>query len=200
MKSIETKVIERVWGIGRGYAFSQVDFVDLGSRDAIDKSLSRLSKKKQIEKVIRGIYYYPDKSNLTNEIMPVEIQQVAQALSRKFGWRIMLSGETALNILGLSNQILSKYVYMSDGRSKKYEIGNRELIFKKAMLKEASFKHHDSEIIVQALRSLGLDNVNDEAQDMIRQKMDLSKANLIIRDTKNVTGWIQDCIRRIYVK
>ena len=32
MQSIEDKVIARIYGYGRGWAFSQTDFTDLGSR------------------------------------------------------------------------------------------------------------------------------------------------------------------------
>ncbi len=91
--------------------FSQIDFSDLGGRSTIDWVLYKLEKRETINKVLRGLYYYPQESSLLKEQLPVEIPQVAQALARKFKWQIEPSGETALNVLGFSTQIPSKYVY-----------------------------------------------------------------------------------------
>ena len=73
MESIENKVISRIYGHGRGWAFSQIDFVDLGKRSTIDWVLYRLEKRDTISKVLRGVYYYPDESLLLKEQLPVEI-------------------------------------------------------------------------------------------------------------------------------
>lgn len=63
-KSIEQKVVSRIYGNGRGWAFSQVDFADLGSRSAIDLALHRRGKEGLIRRVIRGIYDYPRYSKI----------------------------------------------------------------------------------------------------------------------------------------
>lgn len=55
-QSIENTVLSRIYGTGRGWAFSKRDFPQLGSRAAIDLSLHRLLKKGVIRRVIRGIY------------------------------------------------------------------------------------------------------------------------------------------------
>jgi len=41
MQSIDSKVLNRIRGTGRGSVFTPGTFLDLGSRDAIDKVLSR---------------------------------------------------------------------------------------------------------------------------------------------------------------
>jgi hypothetical protein len=58
-QAIENKIISRVYGNGRGWAFSQADFADLGTRSAIDSALHRRAREGLIRRVIRGIYDYP---------------------------------------------------------------------------------------------------------------------------------------------
>lgn len=197
MQSIENKIVARIYGNGRGWVFSQIDFADLGGRSTIDWSLSRLEKRGTIRRLLRGIYYYPQESTLLKEQLPVEIPRVAQALARKFKWKIEPSGETALNILGISTQVPSKYVYITNGRSKVYQIQKRELQFKKGMLKETSFKHPESALLVQALRAYGKKNLSTENLIKFRNAIDPSKFVQIVKDTRSVTGWVYQAIQKI---
>ena len=41
MQTIDNKIVSRIYDNGRGYSFSQNEFSDLGSTDAVRKSLSR---------------------------------------------------------------------------------------------------------------------------------------------------------------
>ncbi len=199
VESIENKVISRIYGHGRGWVFSQIDFSDLGGRSTIDWVLYKLEKRDTINKVLRGLYYYPQESSLLKEQLPVEIPRVAQALARKFKWQIEPSGETALNVLGFSTQIPSKYVYITNGRSKTYQIQKRELQFKKGMLKETNFKYQESAYLVQALRALGKENLTTENLEFFHSAIDPSKYLAIIKDTRSVTGWIFKAIQKICV-
>ena len=85
----------RIHGNGRGWVFSPRDFTDLGRRATIDSALHRLERKGTVRRVIRGIYDYPRFSELLSQPLSPDIDQVAQALARKFGWRTQPSGATS---------------------------------------------------------------------------------------------------------
>jgi Family of unknown function (DUF6088) len=97
-KTIEEKILSLVYGNGRGWAFSQGDLADPGTRTAIDSSLHCLEKEEQIRRVIRGIYDYPRYSEVLKKTVVPDIDQVAQALARKFAWRIQPDGATAQSL------------------------------------------------------------------------------------------------------
>ena len=162
MQSIDNKLVSRIYGHQRGWAFSKNDFLDLGSDAAIRKALSRLETKGIVRRVLRGVYDYPRISSLLNETMGSDLDVLASAIARKSGWRIQPSENTALNLLGLSTQVPAKSIYLSDGPSKSYELGNRQLIFKKRALRESGFKHKESELVVQALKALGRDCIDSQ--------------------------------------
>ncbi len=198
MQAIENKVISRVYGKGRGWSFSRIDFSDLGSIDTIDKSLSRLTQEGRIRRVMRGLYDYPKYSELLGKELSPDMDQVARALARKFGWTIQVSGNTALNILGLSTQVPARFVYLSDGRSCKYQVGKQELRFKKASLKDIGLKYGESALLVQAIKALDKKALTKKEQATIRKYFNDKDQAKILKDTRYVTSWVYEEIKTIF--
>lgn len=196
-QSTENRVISRIYGRGRGWAFSQKDFSHLGSRGAIDLALCRLARKGTIRRIIRGLYDYPKFSPLLDRQLSPDIDQAARAIARKFGWRIQPGGAAALNLMGLSSQVPGRFLYLSDGPDRSYEIDRTRLQFRHTALKEASFKLPESSILVQGLRSLGQDNITADVIAGIRQWLDPELRPKIMKDTGIATGWIYEAIRKI---
>lgn len=196
-KSTSSRVKRKIYGIGRGWAFSVIDFSTFGSRSAIDVTLHRLLKKETIRRVIRGIYDYPRYSEALGTEMSPDIDQVAQALARKFGWRIQPSGPVALNLLGLSTQVPSQMIYLSDGPSRSYTIGRQTLAFKQSPLKESSLQLRESALIVQALKSLESQRITEDVISKIRKWLHPEKRSLVLKDARTATGWVYEAIRRI---
>ncbi|MEA3588162.1 hypothetical protein J6I75_07330 [Pseudidiomarina sp. 1APP75-27a] len=197
-ESIESRVISRVYGKGRGWSFSRIDFSDLGSVEAIDQSLSRLAKAGRIRRLLRGLYDFPQYSSFLEKELSPDMHQVARAIARKFGWNIQVSENTALNILGLSTQVPTRYVYQSDGRSHTYKVSNQELVFVKARLKDTGFKHEKSALLVQALRGIGQDKVSESERKIIRAYFDTTDQKHILRDARYVTSWVYEEIKQIF--
>jgi hypothetical protein len=195
--SIEDKVVNKIYGSGRGWAFSQIDFATLGSRSAIDIALHRLVDKGTIRRVIRGIYDYPKYSDLLQKYLSPDIDKVGQAIARKHGWRIQPSGGTALNVLGLSTQVPSKYVYLSDGPSKVFTVGKTSISFKSTVLKEVGFKLHESALIVAGFRSLGAERLTPDVIKHTRDWLSPDLRSRVMKDTAKVTGWIYASIRKV---
>lgn len=197
MKSIENMVLSRIYGRGKGFVFSSADFIDEFRDNNIDKALSELTKQGKIRRIIRGLYDYPKYSELLQQPLSPDIEQIAQALARKFRWRIEPSGDTALNLLKLSTQVPGRYIYHSDGPNRSYEIGNTTLEFKKTVLKEIGFKYSISGLIVAALKSLGKNHIDESVIASLQNQIDPKMYSKILKDTKTVTGWIYDAIKQI---
>lgn len=197
MQSIDNKLVSRIYSRRRGWIFSKNDFLDIGSDAAIRKALSRLETKGTIRRVLRGVYDYPRISTLLDEPMGPDLDELASALARKSGWRIQPSENTALNQLGLSTQVPAQSVYLSDGPSKTYEVGSRELIFKKRRLKESGFKLRESELVVQALKALGQERIDANVCRKLSEKWTPDLWQKILRDSKTAPAWVCDVIRKI---
>lgn len=184
-------------GHGRGWAFSPSDLTGRFSRQQTDNLLSELVRQGRIRRLARGIYDYPRYSDPLRKELGPDINQVADAYARKFNWRIEASGETALNLLGLSTQAPASYTYLSDGPSRSYDIMGSRLTFKKTALKDIGFKHRESSLIVQALKALGKAHITTEVTEKIRAQTDPRNFNKILKDTRNTTGWVYETIKEI---
>ena len=197
MQSINNKILSRIYGRGRGWAFSPGEFVGEFDRNQIDNALSNLTKDGKIRRICRGMYDYPKYSELLGQQLSPDHEQVAQAFARKFNWRILPSGDAALNLLGLSTQVPGKFIYLSDGPNRKYSILSYNLEFKKTVLKEIGFKQRESGLIVQALKALGKERITSEIIEKIRTQVKSEKYGKIRKETKTVTGWVYDAIKEI---
>ncbi len=194
---VEKKVISRIYGHGRGWAFTKTDFVAEFGEANILQALSSLTKAGKIRRVYRGVYDYPRYSVLLDRQLSPDLDQVAHALARKFNWRIQPSGDAALNLLGLSTQVPGRWIYLSDGPSREYEIVDQSLVFRKSALKDVGFKYRESGLVVQALKALGREHVDQKVVEVIRQNLESKACDRILSDTRSTTSWIFEAIKRI---
>ena len=199
MQAVEQKILSRIYGRGRGFAFTKTDFVaDFGEAN-IHKALSALATAGTIRRVCLGVYDYPRQSELLGQLSP-DIDQVAQALARKFNWRIQASGDTALNLLGLSTQLPGTWLYLSDGPSRRYAIGTQDLAFRKAALKDTGFALRESGLLVSAIKALGKEHTDAAVIEKLRQwlapKLPGNRERLL-RDTRMVASWVYEIIKQI---
>jgi hypothetical protein len=197
VKNISESIFYFIAGHGRGWAFSSSDLAGRFARQQIDNALSDLAETKKIRRIARGLYDYPRFSDLLQKTLSPDIDQVANAYARKFNWRIEVSGDSALNLLGLSTQIPAQYIYLSDGPSKSYDVMGVQLTFKKSSLKDIGFKHRESTLIVQALKALGKEHLTTEVFAKIREQIAKESFAKILRDTQGSTGWIYEAIKKI---
>lgn len=197
MSSLYDKAFYFISGHGRGWAFSSSDLLGKFSRTQADNLLSELLKDGKIRRVSRGIYDYPKYSEFLEQNVSPDIDQVARAYARKFNWRIEILGDSALNLLGLSTQIVAKYIYLNDGANRTYDILGTTLEFKKSTLKDIGFKYKESSLIVQALKTLGKERITADVIKQIQKNIEPKMYEKILKDTQSSTTWIYETIKQI---
>jgi len=200
MQTVEQKILSRIYGRGRGWAFTKTDFATGFGEANIHQALSSLARAGTIRRVSHGVYDYPRFSELLGQPLSPDVDQVAQALARKFNWRIQPSGDAALNLLGLSTQVPGRWVYLSDGPSKSYKLGadgKLVLAFRKAALKETGFRLRESGLLVHALKALGKERVDAEVIARLRSRIPPGQCVRILDDVRTVPGWILQIIKQV---
>lgn len=196
MQSIEDKVKSRIYGRGRGWVFTPQLFLDLGSRSAIDVALSRLNKANVIRSLARGLYDYPKQHPKIGVLLP-SADAIAEALAGNAKLRLQPSGAYAANLLGLTEQVPLKIVFLTDGNSKSIKVKNQEIVLKRTTPKNMMTAGRMSGLVIQALRYLGKENVNDETIDKLKNKLNEKDYDLLVNDIKLAPAWIASIIRKI---
>lgn len=197
MSTIQDAVVHRIHNQGPGKVFIPKDFLDLGSREAADKSLSRLAKSGEIVRLGRGLYHLPQISERLGIPLSPDLDEIADALARQTGSRVVPSGAVAANRLGLSTQVPAKPVYLTDGRSRQVQVGSTTIQIRHAPPKELPIGSRTSAMVFQALRHLGQAAVGDKVIARIRQALSQDQRRELLRDARYTTDWIAAVVRQI---
>lgn len=197
MQSIEDKIYAMIRLNGRGSVFTNSDFYHIGNRKTVTWSLSSLRGRGIIRPLLSGIFDYPIYSELLQEWLAPDVDAVAQAIARKNQWHIQITGESALNYLGLSTQVPGRYLYLSDAQSREYQLMNSTIEFNRSPLKQSKFKSRQTEIITQALLSLGESNLNDAVITKITDFITEKEKPRILKDSRYAPAWIGELLRNI---
>tara|TARA_R110000822_G_scaffold41861_3_gene114163 strand:- start:174517 stop:175098 length:582 start_codon:yes stop_codon:yes gene_type:complete len=177
-----------------GDIFFIADFTELGSYEAVRKSLQRLTTEDEIGRIAKGIYFLPKKHERFGIVYP-HAEQIAEAIAKRDKARIIPTGITALNKLGLSTQMPLKVVYLTDGSARQIEVGNQTIQFKKTNPKNLSIDHRLSNLIIQALKAIGEKNVSEEQIEKIQKIInDSQERELIYKNLFNAPVWMRKFI------
>ena len=153
--SLAKKIVRRMSRAPANMPFTASDFLDLGSRAAVDQDLSRSARRGTLHRIGRGLYTIPGISRLTGSIMTADPDKVARTLARKLGMRILPSGAYAANLLGLSTQVPAKIMYLTDGRARTVRIGGHNIIFRHGSPRTMAVTGQVAPLVFQALRYQG---------------------------------------------
>jgi len=197
VQNVTKKILTRVYGKGRGWAFSQVDFTDIGRRDAVDQALSRLARRGSIRRLQPGLYDYPRYSDLLRKAVAPDIHQVARALARKHAWDIVPDEATSLQLLGLDTQVPAKYRFLSSGPNAEYDVRRTQLVFAHRKQQRTSIDDGFAATLVQAIHALGHGNVRHEERTHLAWLRSPREYERIVKQTRNVTTWVHEEIKRI---
>jgi hypothetical protein len=195
-QSIANKILKRINNHGRGWIFSTKDFFDLGDRYAVNMALHRLKNKGRIRQILRGIYDYPAFSRILNALATPNPYHIIETIARTYGWTICPSGNTALNLLGLSTQVPAKYIFYTDGPSKKYNWNGAQFEFLHRAIKETSGLSPRTALAVQALKALGRENTTEKVIARLRKEFSEKELRNAIRETQVATNWIYAALKR----
>lgn len=115
MNAIETRILN----IPRGELFDYADLSVYGSYVLARKTIQKLIADGQVKKATSGLFCRPAeirKLGITG-IMPTK-EEVANKYAESKDLAICVTEATALNLLGLSEQVPANTVYLTNGRSR----------------------------------------------------------------------------------
>ena len=180
-----------------GSAFMLSDFTDDLDYENVKKNAQTLEKRGVIRRVLRGVYDKPKYSKAINEYAVPYPNEIAKAIARGLKWEIAPDGNAALNILSLSTQVPANRPYVSTGPYKKYNINNVTIEFNHRANKELVGMSENTKILIQALKAIGRDNINDDIITKLKKHYKRKEKQAILEESKNTTIWIRDVIKKI---
>ena len=192
-QTIDSKIRSRVFGNRKGWVFTPKHFQDLGSSAAIESTLRRLKAAGTIRQLARGLYDYPVQDPVLGTVAP-SADAIARALVVRDAIRLQPSGAYAANVLGLSEQVPSRIVFLTDGPARKVKIGRREIHLQHTTPRNMATAGRKSGTLIQALRHLGQDQIDDQALAVLRRQITDADRAAIRKDLNHAPAWIADLL------
>jgi predicted transcriptional regulator of viral defense system len=180
-----------------GSAFIVSDFTDIMDYETAKKNIARMEKNGKLRRVIRGVYDKPKYSTLLQEYSAPNPNEIADALARNYSWTIAPTGNTALNLLGLSTQVPANWSYISSGPYKKYEIGKVRIDFVHRADRELSGMSSKTQLIIQAIKELGRERIGNDEVRKIRSKLSDEEKEIMMKESQQTTAWVYSVIKDI---
>lgn len=196
--SIVVRIRERFAATQPGQVFTPRDFLDLGSRSAVDQALSRLCREGELRKVGRGLYALPRKHPLFGELS-VASDAIAKALAGRDALRLQPAGAYAANQLGLTQQVPMKLLFLTDGPTRVLQLDDgREIVLKKTTPRNMDTAGRISGTVIQALRWMGKNAVDDEMIRKLRRLLSDDDKAILRQDAPLAPAyWLTTALRRI---
>lgn len=169
--SIRRELESKIKQLEKGNPFSSREFVKLGyPRTSVDQTLSRLTKKGEIQRIRPGLYIKPQTSKYVGEVAP-SLSEVLKLVSQKNGETIQIHGAEAARRLKLTTQMPTKPTYLTSGRSRSLKVGNVEVVLKHACSKKLQFAQKKEGLALSALWYLGQTGLSNEVIEKVKSQM-----------------------------
>lgn len=194
--SLDAQVLRQIQSHGPGWVFTPTDFAVIGSRTAVATALKRCKAAGLIRLLGRGLYDTPKQHAELGLLWPA-IEDVAKALERKDGIRLQPSGAYAANLLGLSEQVPAKVVFLTDGATRSVKVGPTEITLTRTTPRTMAAAGKLSGLLIQAFRSLGAAHVTTQRIERLRQNLPATERTKILQDIALAPEWMHAHLREI---
>lgn len=191
---IKSAILKRIEECPENSIFFLSDFNDEGAIESVRKIFLQARQSGLLTHLTHGIYVKPKKSKFG--IIPPPLELIACKIAERDHVKIIPSGYTAVNLLGLSTQVPMSLSYLTTGSTREVKIGTRSIKFKHAAPKNFAAEGVTIPLVIQALKELGTENIG--SAEITTLKAYLNQAHdrdQIPKDLLLAPQWIQKIIK-----
>ena len=184
---------ERIEAIPEDSVLFRSDFPEYHS-EFVGGILAELTNEGKLVKLAQGIYAKPSISRF-GMVLP-SVEKIVQAIATRDHAKVIPSGMTALNILGLSTQVPMNYTYLTTGSERTIKLTNQKITMKRGVPKNFCYGTLLITLLVQALKALKQSNVEQEDLQIIRTLIskEPDKENLN-KDVDMMPAWMKRIVK-----
>jgi hypothetical protein len=153
MSHLAETILSAAQTLPEGGLLSAKAFLHLASRAAVDQTFTRLTREGKLMRVVRGAYAAPVVSRFG--VRPPSTETVVRAMASASGEVIVANGATEANALGLTTQVPTREVFLTSGRSRHLQLGNRTVELKHGPRWQLALGTRPAGMAIRALAWLG---------------------------------------------
>ena len=190
---VSTSELVRSWAEATmsGEPFSSAELLTLGTRAAVDHSLSRLAKEGVIARITRGVYVRPVISKYVGAVTP-EPYKIAEAVARTTGAKVSMNGAEAARGFGLSTQMSTQSLFLTTGPTREIVVGKSKIRMQHASARKLTLAGSPAGMALSALYYLGKGEVTTAVVAKIKGKLSPNEFEVLRCSTKLMPSWMSD--------
>jgi uncharacterized protein DUF6088 len=174
-----------------GVPLAAKGFLHLGTRAAIDQTLSRLSRAGKLMRSGRGLYVLPVESRFGARAPSPE--RVVAESARLRGETIAPHGAAAANRLGLTTQVPMRTTYLTSGPSRELKLGSQSIELQHAPPWQLLNANRESGEVLRALAWSGRPHAR-EALEQLKPKLAPEVREELVASRSSLPGWLAETI------
>ena len=156
----------------------------------------KMVKAGTLQKASQGIYAKPRMSRF-GPVLP-SVDKIAQAIAVRDNAQVLPSGNTALNVLGLSTQVPVNYTYLTTGSERTITLESCKIVLKRGVPKNFCYRTRLAALLVQALKTLGQNNVGEEELQTVRELVSKeTDKSVFAQDVARMPIWMRRILKPI---
>jgi hypothetical protein len=168
MSHLAETILSASQALPEGGLLSAKEFLHLASRAAVDQTFARLARKGKLMRIERGVYAAPVVNRFG--VRPPSTEAVLKAIESVSGEVIVANGATEANTLGMTTQVPIREVFLTSGRSRKLQLGNRTIELKHGNRWQLVLGTRPAGMAIRALSWLGPEQASS-ALKMLHTKL-----------------------------
>lgn len=122
---------------------------------------------------------------------------MARALAGKHRIRLQPAGAYATNLLGLSEQVPAKVVFLTDGPSRTVKIGRQEIQLRRTTPRNMAAAGRLSGSLMQAFRHLGKEHITRERIEHLKRTLPAKERQQLLKDLPLAPAWMHPLFREL---
>lgn len=189
------KVQQYIQKTSRGKPFTTTMLTKYGARAAVDQALSRLTTAGKIVRLTRGVYVRPEENRFVGQVLP-EPFKVAEVIAKKTNEQIQVSGAEAARQFGLSTQVPAAPLFLTTGRSRRFNLGGLEVTLKHVSRKKIPMIGSKAGLAILALWYLGKNLITHQSIEKIEKKLTPQEFEKLMSSTEYMPVWMSNAILR----
>lgn len=154
-----------------GTIFIPDDFTTCGTPDAVRSGLSRLCRNGNLCRFAKGIYYIPIHDKWDGTLREPSLDAIALKIAQRDNARVIPTGAYALNKLGLSTQVPTNIIYITDGSARQMKFGDgKSITFRHSNdLGNFAYQSQLMRLSVLAMREIGEKTITENQKETIKK-------------------------------
>lgn len=195
MEKVVESIRKRIEDADDGTLFFNNSFPEYDD-EYVGKVLSDLVKQGILHRLSRGVYLKAKETKFG--LVYPSTDALANAIAERDNAEVLPTGSTALNMLGLSDQVTMNPVFLTSGSARKIRLGNRTITFKGGVPRNFAIKGKVTRLVVQAMKAIGENNFTEEDLEAVGNVLaKYPEKETMAHDLAVMPSWIKKNIIKI---